>query len=127
MPRPGPHSSDEWRGSWAYRTNGAEPWGARPSWGDGPPAWRMPPAVTLWGPVILSFFVQVPAAIWIARAAQLDPATATLTIALAALGPLALIGARRFPGPVVVVAALAASADVLVDQHGGPPYLALGF
>jgi signal transduction histidine kinase len=50
-----------------------------------------------------------------------------LSILLALVGPLALIGARRWPGPVVAVTALAASADLILDEHGGPPYLALAF
>ena len=128
MPRPGPRSHEEWQAAWAERhpesAYGAG-WGG-PPWG-GPPAWRLPPAVTLWVPVILSFLVQVPAAIWIARTSQAEPAEAALSILLALAGPLALIGARRWPGPVVAVTALAASADLVLDEHGGPPYLALAF
>ena len=134
MPRPGPHSHEEWQAAWAERHPdtaygagwGGPPWGG-PPWGGGPPAWRLPPAITLWVPVVLSFLVQVPAAIWIARSTQAEPPEAVLSILLALVGPLALIGARRWPGPVVAVTALAASADLILDEHGGPPYLALAF
>jgi len=128
MSRPGPRSHEEWQAAWAARHAG-DPYGpgwGGPPWG-GPPAWRLPRAVTLWVPVIISFLVQVPAAIWIARTLQLAPADAALGILLALVGPLALIGARRWPGPVVAVTALAASADLVLNGHGGPPYIALAF
>jgi signal transduction histidine kinase len=76
---------------------------------------------------VLSFLVQVPAAIWSARISGATPSEAALIIGLALAGPLALIGARRFPGPVVAVVALAASLDLMLADHGGPPYLALAF
>ena len=104
------------------RHEGRYPWA-----GDGPPDWRMPRRFTLWAPVILSFLVQVPAAIGIARINNYPPELALATIGLALVGPLALIGARRFPGPVVAVTALAAALDLLLNPHPGPPYLALAF
>lgn len=78
-------------------------------------------------PVIASFIPQVLAAIWTLRFGDFLPREAVGILALAVVGPLALIGARRFPGPVVVVAALAASLDLFVNPHGGPPYVALAF
>jgi hypothetical protein len=49
-------------------------------------------------------------------------------VALAIAGPLVLLGARRFPGTVVIVVTLLASADfVLADPTPGPPYVALAF
>jgi signal transduction histidine kinase len=81
----------------------------------------------LWAPVLLSFAVQVPAALWISAAQRLPVPSAALLVGIALIGPLALIGARRWPGPVVAITAIAASADVLVNQTGGPPYLALAF
>jgi signal transduction histidine kinase len=51
-----------------------------------------------------------------------------LSLVVALIGPLALIGARRFPGPVVAIAAVAASADLLLHNNSdGPPYVALAF
>jgi signal transduction histidine kinase len=51
-----------------------------------------------------------------------------LSLVVALIGPLALIGARRFPGPVVAIAAVAASADLLLhNTSDGPPYVALAF
>ncbi len=118
---PGPDVSRErWHG-------GPPPWvGGAPGWHGNPP-FRLPRILTLWVPVLLSFLVQVPAALWIATAQHLALAPAAVLIGIALVGPLALIGARRWPGPVVAITAIAASADVVVNQVGGPPYLALAF
>ena len=95
-------------------------------WQGGPP-FRLPRAFTLWAPVLLSFAVQVPAALWIAHASHLRPVAVILLIGIAMVGPIVLIGARRWPGPVVAITAIAAAADAVVNQVGGPPYLALAF
>lgn len=90
----------------------------------------------LWLPVIVSFVIQVPAAVFVLGHAgpmgfgpRPGPGSTVglLGIGLALIGPLALIGARRFPGPVVAIVAAAASADFLFNPHPGPPYAALGF
>jgi signal transduction histidine kinase len=83
--------------------------------------------VTLWVPVVASFIPQVFAAIWTIRFGDFSPSQALGIFALAIAGPLALIGARRFPGPVVAVVSLAAALDLFVNAHGGPPYIALAF
>jgi signal transduction histidine kinase len=96
----------------------------------------MPRKVLLWGPVVVAFLVQVPPTLWIAAGSprpwqrgvtELPPVQAALLIGLALVGPLALIAARRWPGPVVAITAVAAAADVIVNENGGPPYLAFGF
>lgn len=97
-------------------------------WGsDGPPDWRMPKWASLWIPVIVSFVLQVPFAIVISHLNNLSLPDTLLSVLIALVGPLALIAARRFPGPVVAVTAVAASADLFVNAHGGPPYVALAF
>ena len=78
-------------------------------------------------PVLVSFAIQVPTAILVSRFSNLSPRDTALSIAIAAIGPLALIAARRFPGPVVAVTAVAASLDLFVNARGGPPYVALAF
>ena len=92
------------------------------------------PALRLWVPVFLSLVVQVPASLFAwqgprfaGRGLELRPDVApALTLAL--IGPLALILARRFPGPVVAVVAAAAVADLLLASGSpGPPYIALAF
>lgn len=83
--------------------------------------------MTLWAPVIISLLAQLPASIWIAANHWLPGWRGLATLLLALVGPLALIGARRFPGPVVAVVAAAASADLFVNTLAGPPYLALAF
>ncbi|WP_108252802.1 sensor histidine kinase [Planctomonas deserti] len=92
------------------------------------------PALRLWVPVLLSLFIQVPASIFAGQGprflghgpevrADVGPA-----LAFALIGPLALIGARRFPGPVVAVVAAAAVADLMLASSApGPPYIALAF
>ncbi len=95
--------------------------------GPPPPAWHMPRWATLWIPVILSFLVQVPVAVAFVRLYHLGQTQALITIGIALLGPLALIGARRFPGPVVAITAIGASLDLIFNEHAGPPYVALAF
>jgi signal transduction histidine kinase len=87
----------------------------------------MPKWATLWIPVIISLPLQVGAAAIAGHLNDLAPRELLLSIAIALIGPLALIAARRFPGPVVAVTAVAASLDLFVNPHGGPPYLALAF
>jgi signal transduction histidine kinase len=95
--------------------------------------------VRLWLPVVVSFFVQVPAVLF-QRHGAVGPPWRELAVAsgdvghvlaqlaLALIGPVALIGARRFPGPVVAVVALAASVDLLLSGNAdGPPYIAFAF
>jgi len=92
-------------------------------------------AARLWLPVIVSFLVQVPAVFFVWRVAGRHPVLAhlalpqlTLGLLIAAVGPLALIAARRFPGPVVAFVTVAASADLLLHfGSDGPPYIALAF
>src|SRR5690606_11202941 len=79
------------------------PWGEHGGW-HGPPWWahegppRPPAWVTLWVPVLVSFLIQVPAAVAMSRFQDRPPREAAITILLAAAGPLLLIAARRFPG-----------------------------
>jgi signal transduction histidine kinase len=105
--------------------------GQGPEWhgwhGPPPPEWRAPKWVALWVPVVASFIPQAFAAIWTIRFGDFPPSQALGIFALAIAGPLALIGARRFPGPVVAVVSLAAALDLFVNAHGGPPYIALAF
>jgi signal transduction histidine kinase len=83
--------------------------------------------VTLWVPVVLSFVAQFFGALWTVRTGDLVPRDAAFVLALAVVGPLALIGARRFPGPVVLVVSIAACLDLFVHSDSGPPYIALAF
>ncbi len=79
-------------------------------------------------PVVISLLFQLPAALYwvIARHSVGLPGWASVALAIA--GPLVLLGARRFPGTVVIVVTLLASADfVLADPTPGPPYVALAF
>jgi signal transduction histidine kinase len=98
---------------------------------------RSPRWVRLWLPVLISFLVQVPAVVfqrplhgrWTGPALAVDdPGQFAGQLALALVGPLALIAARRYPGPVVAVVALAASVDLLLSAGAdGPPYIAFAF
>ena len=119
-----PSAPGRWHAEYAQRRFDA--WS---SWHGGAPPqpWRLPPWFTLWAPVILSFLIQVPASFVAARISGADPMTTVLVVAICLIGPLALIGARRFPGPVVAITAAAAILDLIVNTVGGPPYLALAF
>ena len=96
---------------------------------------RTTPAFRLWAPVILSLLVMVPPVfVQFTRGSGLHRVEysswqeALLQFAVAIIGPLALIAARRFPGPVVAVVAVAASADLLLAAgEDGPPYVAFAF
>jgi signal transduction histidine kinase len=106
---------------------GRGPHGAH-GWHGPPPAeGHVPRWVTLWVPVIASFVPQVLAAGWTLRVGDFPPRESLVILAVAVVGPLALIAARRFPGPVVAVVSLAAALDLFVNPHGGPPYVALAF
>lgn len=78
----------------------------------------------LLAPVILSLLVQVPAPLY--RLVTGPDALGVVALVLAVVAAVALLGARRFPGPVVAVVAAAACADFIVSTPG-PPYIALAF
>jgi signal transduction histidine kinase len=118
MRHPGWHSAHGWRGP-GWQGHG---WHGPP-----PPVGHAPKWVTLRVPVFASFVPQLLAAAWTLQAGDYPPRETFGILALAAVGPLALIGARRFPGPVVAVVSLAAMLDLFVNPHGGPPYVALAF
>jgi len=89
-----------------------------------------------WLPVIISLLVQVPAAFVTYRPGQgmhvlarsMPTPLLILGVVLALAGPLALIAARKFPGPVVAIVAVLASADLLIfNTTDRPPYVALAF
>jgi signal transduction histidine kinase len=107
--------------------HGTQGWHAQGWHGPPPPEWSAPKWVTLWVPVVASFVPQVLAAIWTIRVGDFLPREAVGILGLALVGPIALIGARRFPGPVVAIVSLAASLDLFVNPNGGPPYVALAF
>ncbi|GGF02148.1 sensor histidine kinase [Mycetocola zhadangensis] len=101
-----------------------------PDHGYGPAAGfrGLPPGVRLWFPVILSFLVQVPPTLFILfRTGPYNPVEILVAAALAVATPLLLIGARRFPGPVVACVTVVALADLLLVPYFGPPTIALGF
>jgi signal transduction histidine kinase len=98
-----------------------------PPWDGRPERFRPPAGFVLLAPVVISFLVQVPAAIGIAFWQHVGWPAGLLQVGLAAVGPLALLGARRYPGATVAVVAAAALADLLLTPDFGPPYLALAF
>ncbi|WP_438855212.1 sensor histidine kinase [Agromyces sp. M3QZ16-3] len=101
--------------------DGAAPWGGRPE------RFRPSPTAVLVAPVVVSAIVQVPAAIAIAAWMRLPAGVAVLSVGLAIAGPLALLAARRAPGPTVAVVTGLALADLLLPPDVGPPYVALAF
>ncbi|HEU4849264.1 MAG TPA: sensor histidine kinase [Terrimesophilobacter sp.] len=95
--------------------------------GTGPPRW-----VALWVPVIVSFAIQVlpvllPRRFGPVLAPIAHPREFAFALLIMTVGPLALIAARRFPGPVVAVTAAGASIAMLFGGQDWPPYIALGF
>ncbi len=98
-------------------------------WPDGfePRGPRMSARGRLLLPVIISLFLQLPSPIfWLIR--EGPGGGRVVSLALAIVGPLVLLAARRYPGPVVLVVSLLACADFFVsDPIPGPPYFALAF
>jgi signal transduction histidine kinase len=124
MTPPGRRHSDRLHGHWQNDDLLAE-------W---EPRWRMSENARLWSPVVFSFLIQVPVAVVLWRNRD-EPALANypawqllLNVVIAVAGAVALIGARRFPGPVVAIVASLAGADLILgEQNQGPPFVALAF
>lgn len=91
-----------------------------------PRQFRMSPGSRLALPVVVSFVIQLPAALfWAVRA---PTGVSWILVLLAVAGPLSLLLRRRYPGPVVAFVAAAACVDfVLGPETQGPPYIALAF
>mgnify|MGYP001245889834 CR=1 FL=1 len=120
-PHRGPHPGWKHGGEFPGWKHGGEYWGPPPS------EWRAPRWATLWLPVVISFLVQLFGALLTIRAGGFTPVESAGVFGLALVGPLALIAARRFPGPVVAITAVAALGDLFLSPHGGPPYVSLAF
>ncbi len=114
-----PHAPSAWRhwqGDWP------DEWADQP-----PPFRRLSDRGRLLIPVFVSLALQVPVALfWVVRNGPGD--LTVLALVLSILGPLALLGARRFPGPVVLVVSILGSADFFIeDARMSPPFVALAF
>lgn len=96
------------------------------AWEEGP-RFRPSARAILLIPVAISFLVQVPATAAVAWWQHVAPLEAAVSIALAAASALALLAARRWPGPTVVAVSALALADLFVPPDGGPPFVALAF
>jgi signal transduction histidine kinase len=102
--------------------------GPGPAWFDGPwPERRVSRRARLWFPVVFSLVVQVAGTAVVCRLTALPPGPTALAVFVAAAGALALLAARRFPGPTAAVVAAAAVADVLLRPDIGPPPVSLAF
>jgi signal transduction histidine kinase len=126
MPHPGRASAD--------RGHERAPWSRDDLAREWRPRWRFSGRAALWIPVIVSFLVQVPPTFFLWRFRQpplltdVDPGPLTLRVALALIGPVALLFARRYPGPVVAVVSAAAAAGILVaGDQAGAPYISVAF
>ena len=96
-------------------------------WDDSGPRFRPSPALTLLLPVAVAFLVQVTATIGLSVWLHVPLRFAAASTALAAASALALLAARRFPGPTVAVVAALTLADLFVPPDASPPFIALAF
>jgi signal transduction histidine kinase len=85
------------------------------------------PTVILILPVVLAFLVQVPGTIAVSGWLNIPPRFALISTILAGASALALLAARRWPGPTVVVVAALTLADLFVPPDLSPPFVALAF
>ncbi|MFM9878336.1 MAG: sensor histidine kinase, partial [Rhodoglobus sp.] len=117
----GYHPGGSWEQGWPDR------WPSR--WPETSEARRRATArMRLLLPVIVSFVVQVPLALYPLLFTRDQSPQVLVAAGLALLGPLLLLAARRFPGPVVAVLTAAACVDLVISvSHPGPPYIALAF
>lgn len=105
----------------------ADGWPGERHVGRNRPTWR------LWSPVIVSLLVQVPATLVLAVHGSLAVGASgsawarVSAVVLAIAGPVALLAARRLPGPTVAVVAVLSSASILAGPVWGPPAIALAF
>ncbi|MBW9093997.1 sensor histidine kinase [Microbacterium jejuense] len=88
---------------------------------------RPPSAVVLLVPVVVSLVIQVTGTIGLSWWQHVPPWAAATSVLLAAASALALLAARRLPGPTVAVVAALALVDLFVPPIGGPPPIALVF
>lgn len=96
--------------------------------GPGSTGRQSPPGpLVLLVPVVVSLLVQLPAAIAVAVWLRPAPGELAIQLMLTAAGPLALLAARRYPGPTVAAVTALALADLLLTPDLGPPYIALAF
>lgn len=94
-----------------------------------PPQFRLSSRARLLLPVFISLIVQVPLSVfWLVRGPADNDLAEVVAALLSIAGPVALLAARRFPGPVVAFVSVAACADLLLaDSDQGPPFIALAF
>jgi signal transduction histidine kinase len=78
-------------------------------------------------PVVVSLVIQVPAALYWLHTLGVG-AGRVAGLVLAIVGPLVLLAARRYPGPVVLIVSVLACADfIIAEPLPGPPYIPLAF
>ena len=97
------------------------------AWDEPGPRLRPPPAVSLLVPVVIALIVQVAGTVALTTGQHAPPRSAAASIALAAASALALLAARRWPGPVVAVVAALTALDLFVPPEASPPFVALAF
>ncbi|MGK3953107.1 sensor histidine kinase [Microbacterium sp. I2] len=97
------------------------------TWDESGPRFRRSTAVGLLVPVVVSLLVQVPGTIGASWWQHVPLPAALTSIALAAASALALLAARRWPGPTIAVVAALVTVDLFVPPVFGPPPVALAF
>jgi signal transduction histidine kinase len=129
--RSGAPSAERWSGPW----DGPPPQGWNGHWGDPRHHSAAARRGRLWFPIVFSLLVQLPSVFVKFDTATRHPVPLRLPadqfwpdLVLAIIGPLALILARRYPGPVVAFVSAAAALDLfVVSPDDAPLYVSLAF
>src|SRR5829696_3346058 len=99
----------------------------RDHWDESAGRFHPPRAVVLLVPVAIALLIQVPGTLALSAWQRVPLPYAALSTALAAASALALLAARRWPGPTVTAVAALTLADLFVPPDAAPPFVALAF
>ena len=99
----------------------------RDHWDESAARFQPPRAAVLFVPVVIALLIQVPGTLALSAWQRVPLPYAATSTALAAASALALLAARRWPGPTVAAVSILTLADLFVPPDPSPPFVALAF